>query len=119
MSCDEEDIAVRPVISSVIRPLQGFAGLGFQLRDAFRRGQFLGHGTAEFLDGLADFGSDFVVGFVRLVLAGDFLAAQFVLRLGSSEEIGGKFGAAHVVEDLLALFFSPLRRWMSCAPNPP
>jgi hypothetical protein len=31
----------------------GFTGHG---------GQFLGHGAAEFLDGLADFGSDFPVG---------------------------------------------------------
>ena len=93
-------------MGSVFRLLQGFEGLGFELPDAFRRGQFFGHGAAEFLDGLADFVSDFAVGFVRLVFAGDLFATQFVLRLGGAEEIGGKLGAAHVVEDLLALFQS-------------
>lgn len=79
---------------------------GFQLLDAFRGWQFLGHCSAEFLDGLADFGSDIPVGFVGLVLTGDFFATELFLGLCGAEEVGGEFGAAHVVEDLLALFQS-------------
>ena len=44
--------------------------LGFEFLDAFHGGQLLGHGAAEFLDGLADFGSNIAVGFV-----GDFEVA--------------------------------------------
>jgi hypothetical protein len=36
-------------------------------------------------------------------LAGDPLATEFFLGLGGAEEVGGEFGAAHVVENLFAL----------------
>jgi len=78
--------------------------LGFQLFDALHRGQFLWHSAAEFFDGLAHLGTDFAVGFVGIVFAGDLFAAEFFLGLGGAEEIGGQLGAAHVIEDLLALF---------------
>ena len=64
----------------------------------------LGHGAAELLDGLADFGPDVLMGLIGPGLAGDFLSPELFLRLGGAEEIGGQFGAAHVIEDLLALF---------------
>ena len=81
--------------------LECLSCLGFEFLDAFHGGQLLGHGAAEFLDGLADFGSDIAVGFVGLVLASDFLATEFFLGLGGAEEIGSEFGAAHMVENLL------------------
>ena len=40
---------------------------------------------------------------VGLGFAGDLFAAQFVLGLGGAEEVRSQFGAAHVIEDLLAL----------------
>ena len=83
--------------------LECFSCLGFQLFDALHRGQFFWHRAAEFLDGLAHFGTDFAVGFVGIVFASDLFAAEFFLGLGGAEEIGGQLGAAHVIEDLLAL----------------
>ena len=43
------------------------------------------------------------MGPVGLVLADDALAAELLFGLGGAEEVRGQFGAAHVVEDLLAL----------------
>ena len=53
---------------------------------------------------MAHLGTDFAVGFVGIVFAGDLFAAEFFLGLGGAEEIGGQLGAAYVIEDLLALF---------------
>lgn len=64
----------------------------------------LGHRAAEFFDRLAHFRPDFTVGLVGFFFAGDLFAAEFFLGLSGAEEIGRQLSAAHVVEDLLALF---------------
>jgi len=92
--------------------------LGLQLLDALNGGKLLGHRAAEFFDGLADFGSDSAVGFVRLVLAGDFLAAQLFLGLGGPEEVGRQLRASHVVEDLFALLQTFAAVDVLCAESP-
>jgi hypothetical protein len=63
------------VEGSLLRFFEGFLCLGFELLDALHGGQLFRHRAAEFLDGLADFGSDLAVGFVRFVFAGDLFAA--------------------------------------------
>ncbi len=57
----------------------------------------LRHRATQLFDGLADLGSDLVMGGVGLGFAGDLFAAQFILRLRRAEEIGRQFGAAHVI----------------------
>ena len=47
---------------------------------------------------------NFPVGLVGFGFAGDLFPPQFVLRLSGAEEVGGQFRAAHVIEDLFALF---------------
>ena len=64
---------------------KGFPGLGFQLFDACSGGQMFGHRAAEFLDRLADFCPDFLMGLVGLRFAGDPFPAQFLLCLGGAE----------------------------------
>ena len=53
---------------------------------------------------MAYFFADFKVGFVRFFFALDVLAPEFILCLCGAKQVGGKFGAAHVVEDVLAFF---------------
>lgn len=53
-------------------------------------------------DGLADGLADCVVCKIGGVLILDMIAAELLIRLRCAEEVGGKFGAAHVVEDFLA-----------------
>jgi len=43
-----------------------------------------------------------MVGLVRSGLALDAITAQFVFRLRGTEQVGGQFRAAHVVQDFLA-----------------
>ena len=90
------------------RPLKRF--LQRHLLDAFGHGQALRHRAAQLVDGLADFGPDLAVSQVGIRLAHDFLAAKFFLGLGGAEHIRREFGAAHVVEDVLAFLqaFSPV-----------
>ena len=75
---------------------------GFESLDALGGGQVFGHGAAEFLDGLANFGADLAVGAVGVGLADDALATELFFGLRRPEQVGGQLGAAHVVEDLLA-----------------
>jgi hypothetical protein len=70
--------------------------------DALGGGKVFRHGAAEFLDGLADFFADFQRGAVGGKFTADLVAGEFLFRLGGAEEAGGKFGAAHAIEDLLA-----------------
>ena len=58
---------------------------------------------------------------MRLIGAGlalDLLATELLLRLGGAEEVGSKLGAAHVVEDLLALL-EPLAAMDGPMSSPP
>ena len=80
---------------------------GLDFLDALRCREVFRHRTAKFFDGFADFCADFSVGLVGLVFAGNFFAAQFILCLSGAEEIGGQFGAPHVVEDLLTFPSGP------------
>ena len=60
-------------------------------------------GAAQFLDGLANLLTNLVVGIIRCLLTLDVLPAKLLVGLGCTEEIGGQFSAAHVIQNLLAL----------------
>ena len=83
---------------------QLFAFAGFDLMDGFGGGEVFGHCSAEFGDGLAEFGAHLVVGLVGLPLAGDVLALELFFGLGGAEEVGGELSVAHMVEDFLVPF---------------
>ncbi|AOI44014.1 hypothetical protein WG70_31725 [Burkholderia oklahomensis EO147] len=76
------------------------------LNAGFGRRQFFGHSAAQFLNRLANFLSHLVVCSIGVLLALDTIASQLFLGLRGSEQIGGQFRAAHVVEDLL-IFLQP------------
>ncbi|AOJ58172.1 hypothetical protein AQ477_17770 [Burkholderia thailandensis] len=79
-----------------------------KLLDAcLRRRQFFGHGAAQFPNRLANFLSHLVVRSIGVLLTLDTIASQLFLGLRGSEQIGGQFRAAHVVENLLT-FLQPL-----------
>ena len=69
--------------------------------DALGRGQVFRHGAAEFTDGLPDFPPNVMVNPTGDFLGAHVFPAEFFLGLGGAEQVGGQFGAAHVVEDVL------------------
>ena len=78
-----------------------FFGFLFQLlRTLVWSRQVLRHRPAEPLYGLAHFRPDFPMRLVRLVLAGDALAADLFLRLRGPEDVCRQFGTAHVIENM-------------------
>ena len=68
--------------------------------DALDRGQVFRHGAAEFTDGLPDFPANVMVNPAGGFLGADVFPAEFFLGLGGTEQVGGQFGAAHVVKDV-------------------
>lgn len=96
----------------VLFPLEFLAlDLALNLLYAFLRcRQIFRHGTTQFLDGLANLLTNLVVGIIRCLLPLDVLPAQLLVSLGRTEEIGGQFGAAHVIQNLLALLQPPSGR---------
>ena len=73
------------------------------LNAQFWRGQVLGHGAAQLLNGLAHFAPHFKMGLVGLLLATHLVAAQLFFRLRGAKQVGRQLGAAHVVQNFLAL----------------
>src|SRR5690242_11242472 len=67
---------------------QAFLLLALQFLNALcRRGQVLGHGTAQTCDGLPDLFSYLIVRSVGLLFAADLVAAQLCVSLGSAKNI--------------------------------
>src|SRR5271156_20948 len=98
--------AVRSFLSAIGSRNQ-FLPLALDLRNALRRRrQIFWHCAPELFDGLADFAADLKMHSVRLELVFHALAAQLILRLRGPKEIGSEFGAAHVVENFIALLQS-------------
>jgi hypothetical protein len=66
-----------------------------------RRRQILGHRPTEFGDSLAHFAPNVMMRLVGRILACNAFTTNLVLGLRGAEEVGGKFGMSHPVEDML------------------